>query len=82
MAKDVRRLQGMIGNPTKKELAGIVREKLIANCPVTVQDFHKANRIFGPDLANLMGKTTRKKRSTFGGTMSKSPGTLLICTSM
>jgi hypothetical protein len=60
-AKEARRLQGMIGNPTEKELAGMVREKLIANCPVTVQDVHNGNRIFGPDLANLRGKTTRKK---------------------
>jgi hypothetical protein len=60
-AKEARRLQGMIGNPTEKELEGMVREKLIANCPVTVKDIHNANRIFGPDLANLRGKTTRKK---------------------
>jgi len=51
----------MIGNPTEKEPEGMVCEKLIANCPVTVQDVHNANRIFGPDLANLRGNTTRKK---------------------
>ncbi len=51
----------MIGNPTKQELAGMVREKLINNCPVTVQDDHKANQSFGPDFANLRGKTTRTK---------------------
>ena len=60
-ANEARRLQGMIGNPTEREFEGMVREKLIANCPVTVQDVHNANRIFGPDLANLRGKTTRKK---------------------
>jgi len=59
-AKEARRLQGMIGNPTKKELEGMVREDIIANCLATVQ-VHKANRIFGPDLANLRGKMTRKK---------------------
>jgi hypothetical protein len=51
----------MIGNPTEKELVGMVREKLITNCPATVHDVHNANRIFGPDLANLRGKTTRRK---------------------
>ena len=60
-ANKARRLQGMIGNPTEREFEGMVCEKLIANCPVTVQDVHNANRIFGPDLANLRGKTTRKK---------------------
>ncbi len=37
-AQEARRLQGMIGNPTEREFVGMVREKLIANCPVTVQD--------------------------------------------
>ena len=39
----------------------MVREQLLTNCPVTVQDIDNANRIFGPDLANLRGKTTRTK---------------------
>ncbi len=60
-AQQARRLQGMIGNPTKRELVGMVHKKLIANCPVTVQDIHNANRIFGLDLANLRGKMTRKQ---------------------
>jgi hypothetical protein len=60
-AHKARRLQGMIGNPTEQEFAGIVHGKLITNCPVTVQDVHNANQIFGLDLANLRGKTTRTK---------------------
>jgi hypothetical protein len=39
----------------------MVREKLITNFPVTVQDVENANRIFGPDLANLRGETIRTK---------------------
>ncbi len=39
----------------------MVREKLITNCPITVQDIENANRIFGPDLANLRGKMIRIK---------------------
>jgi hypothetical protein len=52
-AQDARRLQRIIGNPTEQEFAGMVREKLITSCPVTVQDVPNANRIFGPDLANI-----------------------------
>jgi hypothetical protein len=60
-AQEARRLQGMIGNPTEEEFGGMVHEKLITNCSVTVQDVHNANQIFGPELANLRGKTTRTK---------------------
>jgi hypothetical protein len=52
-------LQGMIGNPTERKFEGMVREKLIANFPVTVRDIQNAHQIFGPNLANLRGKTTR-----------------------
>jgi hypothetical protein len=58
-AKEAQCIQGMIANPTEREFAGMVREQLLTNCPVTVRDVDNANRIFGPDLANLRGKTTR-----------------------
>ena len=61
-AKEARRLQGMIGNPTDKEFKGVVCEKLITNCPITVQDAENANLIFGPDLANLRGKMIGTKQ--------------------
>jgi hypothetical protein len=51
----------MIGNPTEQEFAGMVHEKLIVNCPVTVQDVHNANQIFGLNLANLRGEMTMTK---------------------
>jgi hypothetical protein len=60
--QEARCLQGMIGNPTERDFVCMVREKLIANCPVTVHDIQNANWIFGPDLANLRGKRTRTKR--------------------
>jgi hypothetical protein len=60
-AKEARRIQDMIANPTEREFAGMVREQLLTNCPVTVRDIDNANRIFGPDLANLRGKMTRTK---------------------
>ncbi len=60
-ANEARRLQGMIGNPTKREFARMVRETLITNCPVTVHNINNANHVFGSDLVNLKGKTTRTK---------------------
>jgi hypothetical protein len=46
MAHEARRLQGMIGNPTDRKFTGMVHEKLIANCPVTVHDVQNANKNF------------------------------------
>jgi hypothetical protein len=60
-AQEARCLQGMIENPTEREFEGMVREKLIANCPVTVCNIKNAHQIFCTDLANLRGKTTRTK---------------------
>ncbi len=60
-AREARCIQGMIANPTKRKFAGMVREKLLTNCPITIRDVENANQIFGPDLANLRGKTTRAK---------------------
>jgi hypothetical protein len=51
----------MIGKSTEREFVGMVYEKLITNCPVTVHNVNNANRIFGPNLTNLRGKTTRTK---------------------
>jgi hypothetical protein len=45
-AKEARRIQGMIANSTEKEFAGLVRERLLTNCPVTMRDVDNANRIF------------------------------------
>ncbi len=42
-AKETRRIQGMIANLTEKEFAGMVRERLLANCPITVRNVDNAN---------------------------------------
>jgi len=34
---------------------------LIKNCPVTVEDIDKSEKIFGPDISSMKGKVTRKK---------------------
>lgn len=60
-AHEARRLQAMLGNPSARDYEGMVREKLITNCPVTVTDVKNAQTIFGPDLAGLRGKTVRRR---------------------
>jgi hypothetical protein len=34
---------------------------VIQNCPVTVEDVNIADKIFGPDMSSLKGKSTRRK---------------------
>jgi hypothetical protein len=60
-AREARRIQAMIANPTKREFAGMVHDKLLTNCPITVRDVDDGNQFFGPNLANLRGNTTRAK---------------------
>ncbi len=42
-AKEAQCIQGMIVNPTEKEFAGMVRERLLTNCPVTMRNVDNAN---------------------------------------
>ena len=39
----------------------LLRMNAIHNCPVTVEDVKIAERIFGPDMPSLKGKSTRRK---------------------
>ena len=61
LASRAQRLQGMVGHPSSRNFEGMVREKLIANCPVDVTDVHRAHTIFGPDLAGLRGTMVRRR---------------------
>ena len=80
-AMEARHIQGMIANPTKREFAGMVREKLLTNCPVTLRDVDNANQIFDPDLANLRGKRLRQNQNAFESNMCRSLGILCNCIS-
>jgi hypothetical protein len=58
-AKQARRALGMVGYPSNKDFNNIVRSNMINNCPVTPKRISAANKIFGPDIASMKGKTTR-----------------------
>jgi hypothetical protein len=81
-ANEVQCLQVMIGNPTKREFTGMVREKIITNFPVTVHNVNNVHCIFGPDLANLRGKTTRTKLERVRVKIVQIPWDLFNCISM
>jgi hypothetical protein len=60
-AKLARSVQQRIGRPSTKDYIRYVRDNLIPNCPVTVQDIENSELIWGPDLGSLKGKTVRRK---------------------
>ena len=59
-AKEARRTQAMIRNPSKKDFKGMVSRNMIKNCPVTTTDITNARTIFGPDLPSIRGTTVRR----------------------
>ena len=50
----------MVVNASTGDYINMVHSGLIRNCPITPQEVTTANTIFGPDIAALKGKTTRK----------------------
>ena len=53
-------LHRKIGRPSQAQFELILRNNLIRNCPVTVDDARRAINIYGTDRASLQGKTVRK----------------------
>ena len=58
-AKEVRRAQGMMVNPSKEDYKTMVSNNLIPECPITSMDITNTRAIFGPDLPSIRGKTVR-----------------------
>ncbi len=52
--------QAMIGHPTDQDFLGMVCANMILNCPIKDTAVINANRIFGPDLAGVRGRTVRE----------------------
>ena len=58
-AQQARRAQAMMGYPSDRDFMGMMRLGLVQNCPVTTEDVVNADRVYGPDVALLKGKTAR-----------------------
>jgi hypothetical protein len=59
-AKQARRAQVMMGNPSKKDYKRVVSNHLISNCPVTHTNFTNTRAIFGPNILSVRGKTVQR----------------------
>jgi hypothetical protein len=55
-----RNIQKIIGRPSVRDYINIVERNLLPNCPITSSDIIAAEKIFGPDIGSLKGKTVRR----------------------
>jgi hypothetical protein len=60
-AKEARKLYHIVGTPTMNNFKSLLRMNVIQNCPVTVEDVNISEKIFGPDMSSLKGKSTMCK---------------------
>ena len=60
-AKRARDLYHSLRTPTVSDFKAIIRINAIKDNPVTTEDIELAEKIFGPDIGTLKGKTTRRK---------------------
>jgi hypothetical protein len=59
-SKKARKLYHTLGCPTVVNFKHILRQNLLKNCPINIDDVVNAERIFWPDIGTLKGKSTRK----------------------
>ena len=59
-AQLARALYRKLGRPSERDFYVLLEKGLISNCPITPVDARRATYIYGPDLASLKGKTTRR----------------------
>jgi hypothetical protein len=56
-AKKAKDLSKVLGYPSPQSIIDMINNGAIINCPVTAKDVARANKIYGPDLASLRGKS-------------------------
>jgi hypothetical protein len=76
-AKEARRAQAMMGNPSEKDYKTMVSNNLIPECPITPSDISNARAIFGPDLPSVRGKTVRTRPAQVVGDYVAVPRSLV-----
>ena len=56
-----RDLYSKVGHPSTQYFKVMIKNNLILNCPVTLDDIERASNIYGTNIAALKGKTVRTK---------------------
>ncbi len=60
LADEARRIYHLVGTPSLENFKGIIKGNMIKNLPITIDDVMRAEKIYGPDIFALKGKSTRK----------------------
>ena len=60
-AKAAREYVHAMGTPSIPDLLAMIRMNLVKDCPITTEDVRLAEKIYGPDVGTIKGKTTRRK---------------------
>ena len=60
-AKEAHQAQAMLGNPSMKDLQGLVSSNMIQNCPFSLSDITNAKIMYGPDIPRTQGATVRRR---------------------
>jgi hypothetical protein len=83
-AKQARKIQNIIGRPSTKDFINIVNNNLLKNCPISDMDICNAEKIFGPNLVSLKGKTVHRASNEVPGYNTGIPKNIMkydiICT--
>ena len=61
LAELARSIQNRIGRPSLRAYLNIIKNNLLPNTPISITDVLNAERIFGPSLGSIKGKTVRTK---------------------
>jgi hypothetical protein len=60
-AKAARKLYHIVGTPAINNFKTVLQMNVIQNCPMTVEDVNISEKLFGPDMSSLKGKSMRRK---------------------
>jgi hypothetical protein len=60
-AKEARKLYHIVGTPTMNNFKSLLWMNVIQYCPVTVEDVNISEKIFGPDMSSIKGKSMKRK---------------------
>ena len=63
-ANAARCLYSMVGQPSIKDFKGMITSNMLRNFPITTEDVDNAEKLYGPDVGALKGKTVQKGLTT------------------